>query len=240
MILIPQWVWVEVCDSESRKNYIEDLGNKSKVLVIDEGDYTTLVGYKEAELYLLFLYCCYTISRVISFFKGDIQKNRPVEDIEPYEEWLRKLYDVELVDGKLLNGRVRRKNAGEISISVLSYIISYYFNENVDSITIFSNDRDTYDFVSRAKEMLIKDVNFSSRRNTSITFKSNDFLIYEWVRNNLFVVDNIDNLVENTRQSRRIKFTRKKSDNSIEEQEKILDNSTFLEILKDTSIHIIF
>ncbi|WP_265447961.1 hypothetical protein [Acetivibrio straminisolvens] len=43
MILIPQWVWVEVCDSDNRKSYINDLKHYSKVQIIDEVDYLTLV-----------------------------------------------------------------------------------------------------------------------------------------------------------------------------------------------------
>lgn len=74
MILIPQWVWIKVCDSENRKSYIDDLKHYSKVQIIDEVDYLTLVDYKEAELYYLFLYCCYNVSRLVSFIKKNILK----------------------------------------------------------------------------------------------------------------------------------------------------------------------
>ncbi len=65
--------------------------------------------------------------------------------------------------------------------------------------------------------MLYKDGRFKNRKNTSITFKSNDFLIYEWTRFGYISEDNINTFVESNRQARRIKFTRKKQDNSIEE-----------------------
>lgn len=35
-------------------------------------------------------------------------------------------------------------------------------------------------------------------------------------------------------------FTRKKQDNSIEEQDKLIDNVAFLEMLKDSTLHLIF
>ena len=240
MILIPKWVWVEVCDSDNRKSYINDLKHYSKVQIIDEVDYLTLVDYNEAELYYLFLHCCYNVSRLISFIKKNILKNRPVEDLEPYEEWLNIFYEEGLDQRKLSNGRIQRKNAGEISISVLSYILSYYYSESIDNITIFSSDRDTYEFVSKAKEMLYRDERFKDRSNTSITFKSNDFLIYEWTRLGYINEENIDAFVDSYRQTRRIKFTRKKQDNSIEEQDKLIDNAAFLEMLKDSTIHLIF
>jgi hypothetical protein len=67
-----------------------------------------------------------------------------VEDLDPYEEWLNIFYKEGLDYRKLSNGRIQRKNAGEISISVLSYIISYYYSRGINTITIFSSDRDTY------------------------------------------------------------------------------------------------
>ncbi|MEG6569250.1 hypothetical protein [Thermoanaerobacterium thermosaccharolyticum] len=240
IIFIPQWVWVEACDSDNRKSYINDLKHYSKVKIIDEVDYLTLVDYKEAELYYLFLYCCYNVSRLVSFIKKNILKNRRVEDLDPYEEWLNIFYEEGLDQRKLSNGRIQRKNAGEISISVLSYILSYYYNGNIDIITIFSSDRDTYEFISKAKEMLYKDERFKDRINTSITFKSNDFLVYEWTRLGYIDEHNIDTFVQNYRQTRRIKFTRKKQDNSIDEQDRLIENTAFLEMLKDSTIHLIF
>lgn len=240
IIFIPGWVWVEVCDSENRKNYINDLKHYLKVQIIDEVDYLMLVDYKEAELYYLFLYCCYNVGRLVSFIKKNVLKNRPVEDLDSYEEWLNIFYKEGLDQRKLSNGRIQRKNAGEISISVLSYILSYYYSRNIDTITIFSSDRDAYEFVSKAREVLYKDEHFKNRENTSITFKSNDFLIYEWARLGYIDEENIGIFIDNHRQVRRIKFTRKKQDNSIEEQDKLIDNAIFLEMLKDSTLHLIF
>lgn len=160
--------------------------------------------------------------------------------MDPYEEWLNKFYKEGLDYRKLSNGRIQRKNAGEISISVLSYILSYYYSKNIDVITIFTSDRDAYEFVSKAKEMLCKDEHFKDRMNTSITFKSNDFLMYEWKRLGYMEEQNLDTFVNNRRQARKIKFTRKKQDNSIEEQDGIIDNVIFREMLNDSTIHIIF
>lgn len=240
IIIIPQWVWIEVCDSDKRKSYINNLKNHSNVLIINEVDYLKLVDYKEAELYFIFLYCCYNVSRLVSFIKKDILKNRPVEELDPYEEWLRVFYEEGLDQGVITNDRIQRKNAGEISISVLSYIISYYFSGSVDIISIFSSDRDTYEFVSKAKEMLNRDERFRKRSNTSITFKSNDFLIYEWTRLGYLDGHNIDPFVNKHRQSRKLKYTRKKQDNSIEERDELIENTAFIEILRDSTVHLIF
>ena len=140
---------------------------------------------------------------------------------------------------ELANKNSERKKCRQDLICVLSYIFSYFYSKNIDTITIFSKDRDIMDFVSKA-EMLYKHEYFKHRRSTSMTFKSNDFLIYEWTRLGYIKRDNIDTFVGSYRQTRRIKFTRKKQDNSIEEQDKVIDNTTFLEMLKDSTLHLIF
>lgn len=240
MILVPRWVWFEICNSDVRENYVNNLKSYSKLQIIDEIHYSELVNYREAELYYLFLYSCYNVSRIVSFIKKNILNKGKVEDIDPYEEWLNMLYYEGLDKKESKDGKILRKNAGEISISVLSYIISYYYEKNVEVITVFSNDRDAYEFISKAKEMLNKHEVFKNRNSTPITFKSNDFLIYEWTRNKFIDETNIDDFVTNHRQLRKIKFTRKKQDNSIEEQDKLIDNETFLKMLKDSTLHIIF
>ncbi len=239
-VLIPQWVWIEICDSQNRINYINNLECYTKVQVIREVDYSILVEHKEAELYYLFLYSCYNVSRIVSSIRKNILKGRSIEDLEPYVEWVEVFYDDVLDKRQLSNGTFRSKNAGELSICVLSYILSYYYNETIDVLTVFSNDRDTYDFISKAREMLYKDDLFSNRSNISITFKSNDFLIYEWTRLDYINEKNIDTFVQSYRQKRGIKFTRKKQDNSIEEQDILIDNEAFLELLKDNTVHLIF
>ena len=68
----------------------------------------------------------------------------------------------------------------------------------------------------------------------------NDFSIYEWAWLGYIDEENIGIFIDNHRQVRRIKFTRKKQDNSIEEQDKLIDNVIFLEMLKDSTLHLIF
>ncbi|MFU0801090.1 MAG: hypothetical protein ACFWUE_10630 [Xylanivirga thermophila] len=132
IILVPEWVWIEVCDSENRKDYINDLKHYSKVQIIDEVDYLILVDYKEAELYYLFLYCCYNVSRLVSFIKKNILKNRPIEDLDSYEEWLNIFYEEGLDQKKLSNGRIQRKNAGEISNDVIKCNMSYLITKKLE------------------------------------------------------------------------------------------------------------
>ncbi|WPX08833.1 hypothetical protein [Anaerocellum danielii] len=241
VVLIPTWVWEEICDSPHRKNYAYKIGNSSKYLhIINEYDYVYLVDHKEAELFRLFTHACYVHSILYGFLKKDIQCGKPLEELPPYKQWL-KLFDNQALKGsELSTGRKQRKNGGEIFITVLTYILACYYSSHIANITIISHDRDTYRYVKTAAEKIEKDEIFKNKKHCSITSKSNDCLLYEWKKLGYMSSEEIEVLVHKHRQARRVKFTRRKEDNSIEEKEIILDNIQFLVLIKDNDVHIIF
>jgi len=242
LILIPGWVEEEINDSEYRKEYVCELSERYKLntLHIKEQNYSELVNGIEGDLFNLFKYSVYTSAEITRFINRNIIRGNPIEDLEPYEEWLQKLYNEGLAGKSLSNGRIKRKNAGEISICVLAYILAYYYFDNIENATIFTHDNDCYDYVTLAGEKLIKDDKFKRKNRKPITFKSNDVLLYEFINNKLIDESEIEDILNKTRQERYLRFTRKKSDNSIENQHKLIDNEEFYEIIKDQSSQIIF
>lgn len=71
--------------------------------------------------------------------------------MDAYEEWIVKMYhDWPMNDVCTASGRAKRKNAGEISLTILAEIFSWYY-PSAEMITIYTQDRDTF-FI---KEMLI-------------------------------------------------------------------------------------
>lgn len=241
LLLIPNWVYEEVKDSEERVNYIESIFNKSiQVYTIDEIDYEELAEYKSGWLYKFFLYSSFMIGELKSFIKRNIEKNQPLEELDNYEDWLKLLYDEGFKGKALRNGRIKKKNAGEISISVLALIMSYIYSEKNHTITVLSNDRGTYDFIKQAKLKLLQDKMFERLESSVITFKSNDFIIKE-IYMNAFIIEGQDiySIIE-FRDEKRVKFTKNVLDNSIGEHDEILNNKAFIENLKDGTFNIIF
>ena len=53
-------------------------------------------------------------------------------------------------------------------------------------------------------------------------------------------IQGVEDFLNKIRQERYLRFTRKKSDNSIENQHKLVGNEEFYEIIKDQSSQIIF
>lgn len=230
LILIPKWVANEINDGNTRVDCLNKISTKKDVYIIDEKDFSYLVNYKDLELLQIFQASVFLMAEVKNQIKCYINKFKE-EDFN-YEDFIDYLYNDIL---KLSSGK--RKNAGEISITALSYVLGYYYNE-IDNITIFTFDKDCYDFIKNTKEILSKTDRFKNKICTSITFKSSD-LIYKQIydKNN----DKGVKIINNTRKNLRyVKYTLMKIDGSIEERLDLLDNNKFKEMLKSKNIHLIF
>ena len=63
-------------------------------------------------------------------------------DLPSAEEWMNRLYDEWPIHGRTLStGRTLKKNAGEISLTILAEIFAWY-HDGVDSLTIYTQDTD--------------------------------------------------------------------------------------------------
>lgn len=246
IIMVPGWVYEEIQDSEVRASYINELQSRHNLnlYIIREEDYSEYVDFKEAELFFIFKYSCYLVINIMSYINRNILDtrapiNKIIDELPPYDEWVDKLYNEGFASRILANGRTQKKNAGEISICVLANLLSIYY-ESFENITIFSFDGDTYNFVLKSKEKLLKDEVFKNRSFKSITYKSNDVLIHEWLRQGLIKEDDLESIMDRIRQSRKVKYTKQAPDLSIEEHEEILDNHQFYQMILHGSLHIIF
>ncbi|MBW6411692.1 hypothetical protein [Clostridium weizhouense] len=101
-------------------------------------------------------------------------------------------------------------------------------------------DKDCYNCIYYAQDKLNKNNNFKNREYASITFKSNDLVLYELVAKNHYTIDDIKVIIDNVRTPRIIKYSRKKEDNSYEDKNLNINNSTFIDMICDDSLHIIF
>ncbi|MBU3137835.1 hypothetical protein KPL39_16370 [Clostridium gasigenes] len=237
LVLLPKWVEVEVNDGYYRKQYISRVAELEDILFccVDEFWYLDLLKGKDGFLFKIFSEICRADSNINSFMKRDILNGKGIEDLPDYEEWLGLLYDSGFQNEELSNKRNKKKNAGEISICVLSYIISKFYE--VDNVTTVSQDGGTYYMTKRAEEHLGDNIKFEY--DNPITFKSNDFIINEFYKlGNL--KEEVHEKISNLRSKRKLKFTRVKEDGSIEERWKIVDNDEFIELLQDNTLQIIF
>ena len=245
VIIVPSWVNVEINDSTIRSAYLQELIDSGiYVYFINETKYSDLANDEELNLLKIAMYSSHKFGAVLGFMNKSIIQKQPYEDIDyEFTEWINILYDNWPMSGNEVgpstNRRIQKKNAGEISIAILSRILSYYFPK-LESITLLTFDSDCYNCICYAEDKFNKDENFKNKDYASITFKSNDLILYELIKNKHYTIDNIKGIINNVRAPRILKYSRKKEDNSYEGKRLNVDNSTLMDMICDDSLHIIF
>lgn len=235
LILIPEWVLTEINDAPGRADYVQKLIDEEyPVYCIEEGTYTDLANGEEGNLYQIVLASTSRLARIRSYLRQYVGKADPL-DMDAYRDWIKKLYDEWPIPGETLsNGRIRKKNAGEVSITILAEIVSWYYPET-KALTIYSQDGDTYEFQRKA-EAELRDV-FATRTPVPVSYKSNDAILCQLVRNGNI---NIDNLGDYRKDVRKITYSKEQDDHSIVLVTELVDNALFAQLVDDETVHIIF
>ena len=235
LILIPEWVLVEINDAEGRANYLQsliDLGYP--IYSIAEENYSNLTNNEEGNLYQIVLASTYQIGRIKSYLRRFVEK-ADVLDMDAYKDWVNKLYNEWLIPGQMLSsGRIKKKNAGEVSITILAEVVSWYYPET-EALTIYSQDSDTYEFQRKA-EASLREI-FTSRTPIPVSYKSNDAILCQLFRDGKI---SIENLGDYRKDIRKITYSKVQNDHSVILVTEVVDNALFLELVQDTSVHIIF
>lgn len=235
LILIPEWVLVEINDAEGRANYLQsliDLGYP--IHSIAEENYSNLTNNEEGNLYQIVLASTYQIGRIKSYLRRFVEK-ADVLDMDAYKDWVNKLYNEWPIPGQMLSsGRIKKKNAGEVSITILAEVVSWYYPET-EALTIYSQDSDTYEFQRKA-EASLREI-FTSRTPIPISYKSNDAILCQLFRDGKI---SIENLGDYRKDICKITYSKVQNDHSVILVTEVVDNVLFLELVQDTSVHIIF
>lgn len=235
LLLIPEWVLTEINDAPGRADYVQRLIDEEyPIYCIEEGTYTDLANGEEGNLYQIVLASTSRLARIRSYLRQYVGKADPL-DMDAYRDWIKKLYDEWPIPGETLsNGRIRKKNAGEVSITILAEIVSWYYPET-KALTIYSQDGDTYEFQRKA-EAELRDV-FATRTPVPVSYKSNDAILCQLVRNGNI---NIDNLGDYRKDVRKITYSKEQDDHSIVLVTELVDNALFAQLVDDETVHIIF
>ena len=235
LILIPQWVLAEINDAEGRANYMQKLIELGyPIHSIAEEDYSNLTNNEEGNLYQIVLASTYQLGRIKSYLRRFVEKADEL-DMDAYKDWINKLYDEWPIQGQMLSsGRIKKKNAGEVSITILAEVVSWYYPET-EVLTIYSQDSDTYEFQRKA-EASLREI-FTSRTPVPVSYKSNDAILCQLFREGKI---SIENLGDYRKDIRKITYSKVQDDYSVILVTEVVDNCLFIELVQDTSVHIIF
>lgn len=192
------------------------------------------VNGEERNLYKIVNAAVSTLGVLKSYLRRNVQKEDPI-DMDAYSDWISEMYrNWPLSDAHTETGREKKKNAGEISLTILAEVISWYRPE-AEMITVYTQDRDSYDYQTEAHKQLKKV--FSDRTSVDVSYKSNDFLLYQMYKNGTITLEKIN---EVRKDERVVIFTRKRTDESVALVTKKLDNNQYIELLRDGGAQIIF
>lgn len=102
-------------------------------------------------------------------------------------------------------------------------------------ITVYSQDRDTYEFQKKA-EAYLRDI-FAKRTPVPVSYKSNDAILCQLVRTGKI---RIENLNDYRKDMRKITYRKEQDDQSIILVTELVDNELFERLVLDKTVHIIF
>lgn len=235
LILIPNWVLIELSDAVGRVAYIESLiENGYPIKCIKEEAYCKLVNGEEINLFEIIWASSSKLAKLRGYLRRYVLKEDKLE-IEEYKKWINKLYENwPLSEDIYLSKRIKKKNAGEVSITILSEIASWYY-PNLENITIYSQDRDTFEFQIESDKQLRRI--FKNRINIPVAYKSNDGIIFQLARENRMEVNDIDKY---RKDERRITYTKFNVDCSTSLIEEMVDNEKFKYLINDKNANLIF
>lgn len=235
LILIPGWVLNEINDAKGRAYYVQSLIEKEyPIYCIKEESYSGLTYSEEGNLYQIVIASTRQLAKVRSYLRRYVEKADPL-DMDAYKDWIKKLYDEwPISDEVLTTGRVKKKNAGEVSITILSEIISWYYPET-KTLTIYSQDGDTYEFQRKAEADLKK--MFMKKTPVPVSFKSNDAILCQLVREGKINIHDLDYFRTD---NRKITYSKEQDDHSIVLITELVNNDFFSKLVADKTVHIIF
>ncbi len=235
LILIPRWVLTEIEDAPGRAEFVQKLiDDGHPIYSIAEETYSELTGYEEGNLYQIVLASASLIVSVKSYLRRHVDSKDPL-DMEAYAEWIKKLYDEWPIPGETLtNGRIKKKNAGEISITILAEIVSWYYPET-EALTVYSQDSDTYKLHLEAEADIRK--LFASKTPVPVSYKSNDCILCQLFRD--VEIDEGD-ILACRKDERKITYSKEQPDHSVVLVTEMVDNDSFIDLIKNESVHIIF
>jgi len=234
-ILVPQWVFSEVECSSFRSQYLADLLQSGfPIYKVKEEEMISFADEDEVQMLQIVKASVMNLGQFKSYIRRNVEPE-DILDLEPYVEWIGEMYRNWPIPGKVMgNGNVKKKNAGEISLTILAEVLVWN-QPQISALTIYTQDADTRKFQTDANTSLAKQ--FGRSPSVTVTYKSNDFIMCQMYREGKLTIDQIRQL---RKDARRVLYTKKQPDESVVLDEKTLDNNAFVGLITDSSVQIIF
>lgn len=185
IVLIPGWVHAEVGQSDRRLQYIEEL--TKPLFILDEvTDYLPFVNYQDERLINVFFNASPPSSKPRRYLRtliSKIKENKArilrgediaIEDV--IENWMENYYSDGFDTKETASGDLK-KNAGEISILTLAYLLIHKYKDKIKHIAISSSDKGVLEIKKNIMDNVSTDNLLDVPFTNPIGFLSTDVLL---------------------------------------------------------------
>ncbi|MNC01177.1 hypothetical protein D3C75_485200 [compost metagenome] len=224
MVLIPGWVHAEYAHHSGKLQYVSEI--PTALYYIDEiEDYLPMIGYQDKRLMELFRVAS-PFSESQRFFNQ--YRNVPAEDLP--DDWIDLYYENGFLT-RQTETLITKKNAGEVSILTLAFLLLSHYRNEISNISIASSDF----CVISLKNRLLREANspnlaLSVPQTPPISYLSKDVTLFHAVKTGLIPPDSIASMRPNPKSSIYVEHFR---DGSSTLHEVVVETPTFIEMCRN-------
>ena len=166
-----------------------------------------------------------------------ILRGKPKKEVDYfYPEWIEMIYDNwPGSENKIYNSegqeRIKKNNAGEISIVFLAALMAY---SREAEITIFTHDADCKFYVQSMQKRS------SIGERLRVSYNNKDIILKEFFRKNIFDKTSVEQLIDKVHEFRTMTIIYRKSDGTNELRDVKVDAASFKKMVSDELIEIIW
>lgn len=224
LILIPQWVHDEVANSESRLLYLARLP-KDYLIIDEEEDFLPIIAYQDSRLIKVFEWASSQFPRSRKFFHSLKEQRNRTGEIP--DNWIAEYYSNGFDMKRSVAGKQLKKNAGEVSILTLAFILLHCYSE-INNITIGTSDMGSVKIKEQILDNARKKDLLRIPSNVPISFQSTDVLLVEAYKAGRLNSEGVKGLRSNPKSTIYVKSI---PDGTAHFAERVLSTEEFIDIL---------
>ncbi|MGR6545720.1 hypothetical protein [Paenibacillus tundrae] len=224
LVLIPGWVQEEYGHHPGKTEYVASI--PIDILVLEESeDYPALIGYDEKRLMELFKF---------SAPHGEAQKffnllNK--RDFLDWDDWIIQFYDEGFPIKETGAGRTTKKNAGEVSILTLCFLLLSHFPTQIHNIAIATGDFGLVKIRNNIEKNANEPkLNLGITLPARISFLSKDVTMFQAIKRGSLQVEGIPSLRPNDSSSIYLELF---DDGTNAYRDHVLETTTFVEMCRN-------
>jgi len=231
LLLIPGWVQAEYGHHPGKTEYVASVP-LADVLVLEESeDYRAMIDYDEKRLMELFKLSA-PYSEAQKFFNLLTKR-----DFIDWDDWIDQFYEEGFHTRQTEAGRTTRKNAGEVSILTLCFLLLSHYPAQIHNIAIATGDFGLIPIKNNIEKNANQPkLNLGISLPAKISFLSKDVTMFQAVKRGSLQVEDIPSLRPNNSSSIYLELF---DDGTNAYRQRVLETTKFVEMCRHHQSYIV-